>query len=102
VVGAAARGRPCRSAGLDDVAHGFGVSDAGGGGATADELPAWRPHGNGNMLVAVAVWIVGDEGDLADVDGEQVELSWLRVCPIPRGSQRLVMQLAPDRRSRVA
>src|SRR5215469_1014745 len=79
-------GADVRSAGLDDVACGLGVSHAGRGGGVADELAAWWPHGH--VLVAAAAWIVGDEGDLVDVDGEQVELSWLGI-PAEAGCHRV-------------
>ena len=59
----------CNSSGrLDEVAYGLGVSDAGGRGAAADEFLSGWPHGH--VLVAAAARIVGDKGDLADVDGE--------------------------------
>src|SRR6266436_884567 len=64
------RGLPGLGISYENVADGFGVSEAGGGGAAADELAWWRPLGD--MLVAGGV-VVTDEGHFADGDGEQME-----------------------------
>src|SRR2546428_10241382 len=71
-------GAHCCSAGDDDVIYGFGFSHAGGGGATADELAGWRPHGH--VLVTGSV-VITDERHLLDADGEQVEPPWIRAPP---------------------
>jgi len=65
----------CWSAGFDEVADRIGVSHAGIGCGPADELAAGWPHGH--VLVAGGC-VIADEGDLADVDSEQVKLPGLR------------------------